>query len=232
MTKPGPHTETELVELIRSSEVRAPEALHSKVESLIAERSGGARRGGLRVGSGRPRLGLGLAGSIAVAAVLLVVIVTGLSGGAAHTLSVRQASALTLGGATMPAPVHSVSHSGRLNTAVDGVYFPYWEDHFGWRSTGTRTDHVDGRAVTTVFYQDSAGQRVGYAIVAGTPSPRMSGGTVALRGGVPYRMITVNGVHVICWMRNGHLCVVGARGVSSATLLKLASWSGEGAVAS
>ena len=134
--------------------------------------------------------------------------------------------------ATMPAPVHSVSHSGRLNAAVDGVYFPYWEDHFGWRSTGTRTDHVDGRAVTTVFYQDSAGRRVGYAIVAGTPSPRMSGGTVALRGGVPYRMITVNGVHVICWMRNGHLCVVGARGVSSATLLKLASWSGEGAVAS
>lgn len=227
MSEPTPPTESELIELIRTSDVRAPDELHRRVESLIAAHS--REQGPTLLGAGRSRLALGL--GVAIAAVLAIALAVGLSGGGG-ALTVRQASVVTLGPATMPAPVESVSHSGRLNAAVDGVYFPYWEDHFGWRSTGTRTDHVGGRVVTTVFYEDGAGRRIGYAIFAGTPSPRMSGGTVAVRHGVPYRMITVNGVHVICWMRNGHLCVVGARGVSNATLLKLASWNGEGAVAS
>ena len=79
--------------------------------------------------------------------------------------------------------------------------------------------------VTTVFYSDSRGQRIGYAILGGSPAPQIEGGSTFWRGGVPYRLLAENGAAVITWLRHGHLCVVSGHGVSSATLLKLASWS-------
>ena len=39
-----PRTEAELIELVRSSDVRAPEALHRRIEELVAERSTSRRR--------------------------------------------------------------------------------------------------------------------------------------------------------------------------------------------
>ncbi len=235
MSRPRPRNESELVEYVRSSDVRAPDELQRKVDALIDARSPAARRGlsADREGpTGRSRFALGFAATIAIAAVLVVVVAGGLSGGGSTTPSVRQTAALTLRGATAPAPAESMSHRGQLAVAVDGVAFPYWEDHFGWRSTGARSDRVGGRAVTTVFYEDARGRRLGYAIVAGAPAPQTSGGAVVWRKGVPYRLLSENGTHVITWLRNGHLCVVSGRGVDNATLLRLASWVDSGAVAS
>ena len=161
-------------------------------------------------------------GRTAVVAVALAVV---LSGGGSPTISLGQAAAPTLRAATLPAPPESSAHHAQLAAAVDGVKFPYWEDRFGWRSTGARTDRVDGRAVTTVFYADSSGRRIGYAILAGTPAPRIGGGTIAWRDGVPYRLLAEHGAAAVTWVRDGHLCVISGRGVSNATLLRLASWS-------
>jgi hypothetical protein len=235
MTEPRPRSESELVDYLRSIDVRAPDELHRRVETLVNAGSPGARRrliSARRAGAGRSRLALGLAGTLAMAAVAAVAIAVGLSGGAAPTLSLRQASAVTLSAATAPAPGESASNHAHLAAAVDGVAFPYWEDHFGWRSTGTRSDRVSGRAVTTVFYKDAAGRRLGYAIVAGTPAPRLNGNVLAVRDGVPYRLASENGVNVISWLRDGHLCVVSGRGLDSATLLALASWADSGSIAS
>jgi hypothetical protein len=85
--------------------------------------------------------------------------------------------------------------------------------------------------VTTVFYADARGRRIGYAIVAGTPAPRSDGGVIAWREKTPYRLLTVNGAAVVSWSRDGHLCVVSGRGVSTATLLRLASWGDGGSIA-
>jgi hypothetical protein len=231
MTKPRPRTESELVEYVRSSDVRAPEELHRRVESLIEAQSPGVRRR-LRAdrsgAGGRSRFGLALAGALALAVIAAVAIAVGLSGGGSSTLSLRQASALTQRAATVPAPAENAGEAGQLDASVDGVAFPYWGDRFGWRSTGARRDHLAGRPVTTVFYQDDRGRRIGYAIVGGAPAPRLSGGTVAWRGGVPYRLLTVNDRNVISWLRDGHLCVVSGRGVNSAMLLRLASWVDRG----
>jgi hypothetical protein len=234
MTEPRPRTEAELVEFVRSSDVRAPDRLHREVEALIAARSPHSERHGRSLGGGAPRsrFALVLAGAVAIAAVVAVVIGVSLTGGGGGTLSLRETSALTLRAATLRAPAESHSNGAQLTAAVDGVSFPYWEDHFGWRSTGERSDRLDGRTVTTVFYQDAAGRRIGYAIVAGNPAPRLSGGTVAWRGGVPYRLLSMNGTHVISWLRDGHLCVVAGRNVDSATLLRLASWGERPPVAS
>jgi hypothetical protein len=220
--------------LVRSFDAPAPDSLHRQVESLMASHQS------QRVAPPSSRRGLrrfspvGLAGAGAVAAVVVVVaIAVGLSGGGgARTVSFSQAAAPTLRAATLPAPPESQAHHAQLAAAVDGVPFPYWSERFGWHSTGSRTDRVDGRSITTVFYSDSQGRRIGYAILAGTTVPRVAGGAIAWRGGVPYRLLTENGTAIVTWRRDGHLCVVSGRGVSSATLLKLASWSDDDEIAS
>jgi hypothetical protein len=224
MTERHLPTESELVELVRSSDVRAPESLHRKVDALIAARSPRAARRQRRAGGApgfslRPRLAAG--GAIAAALIALAVAV-GLSGGSS-TLSVRDAAALTTRPATHAAPAESSSDRAKLVAAVDGIAFPYWGGHFGWRSTGSRTDTVDGRSVTTTFYA-SGHRRVGYAIVAGSAPSQASGGVVSSHDGTEYRLLTYNHAPVVTWLREGHLCVVSGHGVNGATLLRLASW--------
>jgi hypothetical protein len=215
-----------IAELLRSFDVPAPQSLHQRIESLVASHQGHrfARRSPRRRLRRLTPLGVASAGALA-AIVLAVAIAVGLGGASAPTVSFRQAAALTLRAATLPAPPESQTHHAQLAVAVDGVPFPYWGERFGWRSTGSRTDRVAGRSITTVFYGNSSGRRVGYAILAGTHAPRATGGVVLWRGDVSYRLLSENGAAVVTWLRDGHLCVVSGRGVSSATLLGLASWS-------
>jgi hypothetical protein len=228
-----PHIEDDqrrVAELLRSFDAPAPESLHRRIESLVASHQSqrSPHRGVRRFSP----LGLASAGVVA-AAVVAVAIALGLHGGGnAPTVSFNQAAASTLRAATLPAPPESQTHHAQLAVAVDGVPFPYWSERFGWRSTGSRTDRVDGRSITTVFYADSSGRRIGYAILAGTPAPRVGGGVIAWRGGVSYRLLTEHGAAVVTWLRDGHLCVISGHGVSSATLLGLASWSAHDATAS
>ena len=225
-----------VAELLRSFDAPAPESLHRRVQSLVAEhaqdppRSRRARRDRRSAGREHRRgpfavLGFAGAGAAAVAVIVVVALAVLPTGGESHTLSLRQAAAPTLRAATLPAPPENSADRAQLAAAVDGVQFPYWGERFGWRGTGTRSDRIDGRTVTTVFYSDANGRRIGYAILAGTPVPRIDGGTVVWHGGVPYRLLTVNGAATVAWLRDGRLCVVSGRGVSSATLMKLASWS-------
>jgi hypothetical protein len=232
MTEHRPSTESELVEFVRSIDVRAPDSLHREVESLIGASGRGARRRagirGVRAGGLVPRIAA--AGALA-AAVAAVAIAVGLSGGSS-ALSQRTAMALTLRAPTLRAPAESRTHHAELAAAVDGVSFPYWARGLGWRPVGARTDHVAGRTVATVFYADRRGHRVGYAIVAGSPAPQSSGGMVRWRGGTPFRVVSDNGVPAVVWLRSGHMCVVSGRGVTSAMLLRLASWRPPNTVAS
>ncbi len=225
-----------VAELLRAVDVRAPERLHERVQAMIAERTRPAKPASRSPRAKAPRrhpskgpiatrlkptLAAMAASAVAGAAIALL---TG--GGAKQSLSVQSASALTLRAATMAAPRESTAHAAQLDAAVDGVTFPYWE-RLGWRSTGVRTDTLGGRNVTTVFYSSPGGSRIGYAIVGGTPAPAMSGGTVWRRDGVAYRLQLVHGLPVVTWRREDRLCVLSGRGVSGATLVRLAGW-GEG----
>jgi hypothetical protein len=218
MSESPPHTESELVEFVRSIEARAPERLHSDVQMLVS------RRTKKTAGTGRSSRigGLGMAATVAAVSAAVLAIVLG-TGAGAPTLSLRQASALTLAPATLPAPAESASDGAQLAAAVDGVSFPYWKDRLGWRSTGARSDRVGGRTVTTVFYTDGHGHRVGYAIVASAP-PHFGGGVLTQREHTPYRLSLEHGAAVVTWLRDGHMCVLSGRGVDDATLLRLASW--------
>src|SRR5437763_7960205 len=152
MTEKRPRSEAEIVEFLRSIDVKAPDSLHRQIESMVAERRRPARRrrGGLPVRAFASAPRLAAAGAI-VAGVAAVAIIIGASGGGSSGLSQRQAAALTLRPATLAAPRESATHHAQLAAAVEGVAFPYWEDHLGWRSVGARSDRIGGRAVATVF---------------------------------------------------------------------------------
>lgn len=218
------NNESELIELIRSIDEPAPERLHRRTEALIARhaRSGGDTRA--------MRLRLGAVGALSSVAVLVAVLVLSAGPGGSASFTLQSATALTLRAATAAAPHESAIRRAQLTAAVDNIPFPYWGERFGWRATGTRTDHVDGHAITTIFYAGGRGRRIGYAIVAGGSPPRMSGGVVLRRDGTPYRLLTQKGAPVVTWLRHGHLCIVSGRGVSGATLLRLASWDDRGTV--
>ncbi len=218
MSEPRPRNEPELIEHVRSIDAPAPEALHREVHALIS-----ARRSFGGHAAGRPLLVRGLLASAALAAVVAAVLVIALSGGGgASTMSLREASAPTLRPATAPAPSQRTGDPAQLAVAVDGISFPSWQ-RLGWRSTGTRSDRVGGHTMTTVFYADVHGHRIGYAIIAGA-APRVGGGTLASRGRTRYRLSFADGAPVVTWRREGHMCVLSGRGVSSATLLQLADW--------
>jgi hypothetical protein len=225
MSERSPHTESELIELVRSIDVRAPEHLHARIEAMVAERAGERKR------APRP-FRLGFAAALPALGVLALLLVLVLSGGSSPRLTLEETVALTLRPATMPAPAENPRNGAQLQAKVDGVAFPYWEESFGWRSTGAHTDRLDGRTVTTVDYAGTHGQWIGYAIVAGTPAPQVAGGTIMRRGGTPYRFLISHGAQVVTWLRDGRLCVVAGHGVTTATLLSLASWHGQGTMAS
>ena len=231
MTHERPTSEEELVERVRSIDIEAPPALRRRVEQMIADAPARGRlplrgrraRGGPRASAAwrsRP-----LAGALAAAAVVAVLAVALSSGGGSrHTLGLTSAAAPTLLASTTPAPLHS-AHSRFLTTGVEGVRFPYLEDALRWRSTGARTDTVDGRAVTTVFYSRGRA-RVGYAIYAGVPSPSSGGGVVRWDHGTQYHVLAGNGTAIIAWKRDGHLCVMSSSNASAAELIHLAGWTG------
>ncbi len=227
MSDQRPQTEAELVDYVRSLDVPAPPSLHARIEQLAAEH---ARGGGSVPLAARLRARpAALGGALALAAVVVAVLVVSLAGGGSSTsLNWRAASALTQRAATSSAPAGR--GGAELAASVGGVAFPSWERSFGWRATGVRSDVLDGRQVTTVFYANARGQRIGYAIAAGS-APGVSGGTVFWREGTPYRLLSAEGVRAVVWQRGGHMCVLAGRGVSSATLLRLASWS-DGALSS
>ncbi len=222
MSEPTPtNTESELVDFLHAVDARAPQELHERIGALVAEHSTPGARSARR----RPALRIALGATAALAAVLLVALLLLPGGGSgAPALNVGEAAALTLRPATMSAPAENPHAGAQLAANVDGVAFPYWEDHFGWRSTGARIDHVGGRTAMTVFYANAAGKQIGYTIVSGTPPPRLGGGIVAWRHGTPYRVMSHNGSQLVVWLRHGRLCVVAGRGVHAATLLALASW--------
>ena len=158
----------------------------------------------------RPKLLVGgLAGSVAAVAAVLA-----LAAGGEPGLTVAQAATL----ATRP-PLASVGEPAgdadtlpRLRAA--GLPFPYWEDEFGWRATGVRTDRIDGRDTTTVFYRHGR-QEIAYTIVSGSPLSQQASAT------------DLGGRRVITWLRHGHSCVLSGRDVPTAALVQLAAWSAD-----
>jgi hypothetical protein len=194
---------------------RAPLALHTQYRALVSRR----RR---RV----PPVALGLAGTAAVIAWTIAAI-----GGGQAGLTVAQAATIAVRPATTGvAEPASDDHVALPGVQAAGMPFPYWEDRFGWHATGQRSDHMDGRVLTTVFYR-RGGQRIAYTIVSGDALAPVAAARTTLRGDTVLAASWSAGRPVVTWLRRGHTCVLsGARGMSFGALIQLAGWRSHGEI--
>jgi hypothetical protein len=203
---------------------RAPATL--RMRRRLLERAAGPRASGRRVSwLGRkrsPALGLGMAGALAAAVSVLVVL-----GGSQPGPTVADAATLAVRPATAAVAEPPDDGTRLPDVRAAGLPFPYWEDRFGWVATGVRHDDVDGRVLTTVFY-DRGGRDIAYTIVPGT-SLRAGHGVRTLRhGALELSTFTTGHRLVVMWLRRGHTCVLSGAGVPLGALVKLAAWRGHG----
>jgi hypothetical protein len=205
-----------LIALLRSGEIVAPARLQCQIEVLAARASSRARSRRRR----RVRVAATLA-ALAGATAVTVALVTG----SPQPPTVPQVARLALAEATRPAPRENLADPYELAISVDRLPFPYWQGALGWRAAGARNDVVNGRSITTVYYVDDAGRRLGYSIAAGSalPAPR---GTLTRRHGRSFRLVRAGSLRVITWVRVGHTCVLAGASVSADTLVALASRPG------
>jgi hypothetical protein len=209
------------VTAIRAAAPPAPDALRARVAAMVAAADGPggtATEGHRRARLLRPRT-FALGSTVAALAAAAVI----LFAGGAQGPSVADAAQVALAPARSPAPAAQPA-AGTLAASVDGVAYPYWADTTGWRATGSRSDAVDGRSVHTVFYADAKGRRIGYTIASGSPLPA-KGGTTVEQDGAAYRVIRSGGATIVTWLRDGHTCILAARGVQANVLVGLAAWA-------
>ena len=212
-------------ELVRAAagRVRAPDALRERLEAQArAARGQGARRS-----PWAPAGWTSVTGAcVAILAAACVVLFVALPGRAPAGPSVARAAGLGVLPPQSGAP--GAAGPGLLDASRDGVPFPDWRWGFGWQATGSRVDRIDGRTATTVFYAKGA-RSLAYTIVGGTALAEPSGRRVQ-RGETTLRVLTVGARDVITWRRRGRTCIVVARGVPRAVLVRLATWKGAGVV--
>jgi hypothetical protein len=203
------------VTLIRgaTAELHAPLALRERLEA--------DRQRLARPRARRRWFSVALAGA-AAAAVLLAAVLVAPSGAP----TVEDAAAFAASPATAPAPA---AEGATLDLSQDGIAFPAWVEKFGWEATGSRTDELDGRSTTTVFYEKD-GKRLAYTIVGGDALD-VPDGTVINAENTPVTVFEDDGRLVATWERDGNTCVLSGEGVDEAKLAELAGWTGKGALA-
>ena len=197
----------------------APARLRAQVERRRG--AGGKARGRRR----RVALGGAIAATAAVALALILVLPGTFSGDP----SVGDAAALAQKPPTGAAPGPVPGTPQLLGAKVDDVSFPNYAAKFGWKPVGTRDDDPSGRAATTVYYA-KGGRSIAYTIVSGDALDPPPGARSTTRGGVEFRTFRDGDRAAVTWERDGHTCVLSARGVRSAELVTLADWRGKGAI--
>jgi hypothetical protein len=210
--------EQHVVDLLRSARAtdRAPASLRARIEAERPRRTVAARR--------RFSYGGGLAGALAVAALAIALLLPGGSPGAP---SLSEAASLAIRGPAMAAPAADPDQPGKLQTLIQGIYFPDWSLRFHWRASGQRADSINGRRAVTVYY-DWKGHRLAYTIV-GAPALKTPNARVTTLKGVELHTLTIGGRLVVTWKRANHTCVLSATGIPAAKLQKLAAWEGSAA---
>jgi hypothetical protein len=217
-------TQRRTAALVRSIDIGAPSSLHDSVRELTtaAERRGGSWS--RRAQGALPRPSALLVGALASAAGLAVVLILALGSSGPGVPTVLQASVLGMRPASTVAPEENPHAPGQLAISAAGIAYPYWNRRFGWQTAGARSDTLGGRMVTTVFYANSAGRRIGYSIVAGRALPIPGGGQAAVWHGTRFDVLHTGASTVVTWRRAGHTCILVGSKVSAKTLLTLADW--------
>ncbi len=200
------------------ADVHAPHSLREAIErdrarALARSRAPFWRRHGRGL--------LAAAGAVAAFAVIAIALTTGSEEVAPSLESVEAVAQLDPTGAP-PAPLGGSPPV--LDAKVGALEFPDWEMKFGWRAVGRRADDLSGRAVTTVFYRNPDGARLGYAVVGGDALGGDPPGRQVTRNGKTYAVARGGEQTTVTWTQQGHTCVIVApSAVPQARLVDLAA---------
>jgi hypothetical protein len=207
--------------LLSTAGPATPPALRARLDEQSARAAAPARRV-------RPRTALaGAVATVAVAAVLALTLVAELGNG----LTVAEAARPSALAATAPAPAQDARRPTLLRASFAGVTYPDWNKQFGWRTTGRRHDSLDGgRTAETVFYQHTH-HRIGYTVVSGKPLKAPGHAQRYEANGLVMLAYKDGRRDVVTFERDGRTCVLAGVVHQRATLLKLASWKADGAIA-
>jgi hypothetical protein len=184
------------------ADVRAPQSLREAIERDREPAAAGPRAPFWR----RHRLGLAAAGTVAAA--LAVVAITLETGGNNTELSLTRVYAAARLDPTGAAPRPLGGEPPVLDAKVGNLAFPDWQKSFGWKAVGRREDELSGRAVTTVFYRNPEGARLGYAVVAGDALDGNPPGREVAREGKTYSLAHSGERTIVSWTQQGHTCVI------------------------
>jgi hypothetical protein len=198
----------------------APPALRQRIETQATQHANRRRRG-------RQLARFSL---VAAAALVLLALVLPLGFDNGRGPTVLDAHALISRGPQAPAPAPLAGRPQLLGAQLDGLRFPNWKRQFGWTAYGRRDDTLDGRSARTVFYEHTA-HRIAYTIVEGKPLPAPSDATHRTVDGVAlteYR--DAHGHDIVAFQRQGKTCVLSGHVLHHSTLVKLATWRGDGRV--
>jgi hypothetical protein len=102
------------------------------------------------------------------------------------------------------------------------VRFPDYQERWGWRAVGARTDEVHGRRALTVVYR-KRGRGVHYTVVDGSPL-ELSGDRQRLEDGTPVAVLRDGGARMVAWHEGGHTCILTSRDLDERSLLVFAAW--------
>jgi hypothetical protein len=190
----------EALATVRSLDDRAPAHLRESIAATTARPT--ARRRSIRVA----------AGAVAVAAGVATLVVLVLPGSEPAAPTLAQAAAL----ADRQPALRPLASSQK----AWGLAFPNLERVGGWSDAGSRIDSVGNRTARTVYYVND-GRRIAYTI--------LSAGLVTVpektrswrRRGKSWYAFPQGGRAVVAWERQGHMCVVSARGLSDRRLVDL-----------
>jgi hypothetical protein len=212
----------QVASLLRDNGPLAPPGLRARIDQ---ERARAGERSGLLAAPLRANLApaIGLAAVLVALAVVLPLAFKG-------EPTALDAHALITRGAASPAPEPQAGSPELLAAQIDGVTFPRWEEEFGWRAFGSRSDEIDGRETKTVFYTHE-GHDIAYTVVSGAPLEAPEGATSREVNGVDLKQYSDDHGHdIVVFERGGHTCVLSGHVEHRSTLVELASWQGDGRV--
>ncbi len=215
-----PSDEAELVEFVRSIDVKAPESLHREVAGDGRGLERAPAPSAVRRGDSASRRGSRARAALAAAVAALAIALLGRRRLLANPQPGAGRRGERCGRRRRRRRARARAPQAQLAAAVEGVAFPYWEGDFGWRSVGSRTRprrRADGP--DRLLHRPAAIE----SATRSSPAPRRRGLDRGRRSGAearPTACSSQNGVPVVTWLRDGHMCVVSGRGVSSATLLR------------
>jgi hypothetical protein len=189
-----------------------PEHLLHRLEALEAPRQRPRRR----VRSFRPALAAGVATVLAA----VVAVVTSLGGPGA---SVSEAAQLSVLPSQRAAPLRDDANPRLLQRSFAGVTYPDWSRAVKHgRAVGERSDELDGRRTTTVFYRHTH-HRIGYTVIAGDAIEPPSDAERLTTNGVQMHRFKLGDLDVVTFERNGRTCVLSGDVHDPNTLVRLAA---------